>query len=58
LRKTKTDYVTPAKAESRAKKLNSRFRGNDKCCFRYKNYLKSLKQNVCGIVDKQQAEYE
>jgi hypothetical protein len=39
LRKTKTDDVTPAKAGVQSEKLDSRFRGNDKYCFRNRNYL-------------------
>ncbi len=34
LRKTKIDDVTPAKAGVQSEKLDSRFRGNDKYCFR------------------------
>ena len=37
LRKTKTDDVTPAKAGVQSEKLSSRFRGNDKYCFRNRN---------------------
>jgi len=40
LRKAKTDGVTPAKAGVQGeKKLDSRFRGNDKYCFGNSNYL-------------------
>jgi hypothetical protein len=37
LRKTKIDDVTPAKAGVQSEKLDSRFRGNDKYCFRNRN---------------------
>jgi hypothetical protein len=46
LRKTKIDDVTPAKAGVQSEKLDSRFRGNDKYCFRNMNYLPKYDRQV------------
>ena len=57
MRKAKINDVTPAKAGVQSEKLDSRFRGNDKYCFRNRNYL-SVFFERSQITHEKERDYE